>query len=63
MSEKDVPGTGRDIVECLDALQQSLHILLGEVSCDMTKERIAEAVDSLQNAENKIIKLKLRFPK
>lgn len=63
MSEKDVPGTGRDITECLDALQQSLHILLGEVSRDMTKERITEAVESLQNAENKIMKLKLRFPK
>ena len=58
----DQHATGRDILECLDALQQSTSIMLAIVSRQMTPSEIDETRAALEAAEMKIIKLKLRFP-
>jgi cob(I)alamin adenosyltransferase len=54
--------TGRDITATLDAFQQSLHTMLGSLSRSMTPEEIAAARQSLEMAEARITKLKIRFP-
>lgn len=61
MSDNEKTQVGREITDCLDAIQQALHVILGEMSRTMPLSQVDAARIALEAAELKIMKLKLRF--